>query len=115
MSNPINPDPLKEQNISCKRYDTYTRKLGGEPLLRGWKNCITDQRPQGKDLDTEEAKQRFLLDGCCNEVLQCNNPNEWLSKNWKNNKFDLKCPKSEPSPHPHFGDIKSTYTGEGVI
>jgi len=28
-------------------------------LLREWNNCITDQTPKGKDLDTEEEKQIF--------------------------------------------------------
>ena len=53
------------------------------------------------------------MNECCNKVLQCNNPNEWLAKNW-DNKFDLKCSESEPSHHPHFGDIKQ-YNGEGVM
>lgn len=113
MSNPVNPDPLNEQNRSCKQYNQHILEIGGEPLRREWNNCINDQRPQGKDLVTQEQKQRFLMDGCCNKVLQCNNPNEWLAKNW-DNKFDLKCPESAPSPHPHFGDIKP-YSGEGVM
>lgn len=39
--------------------------------------------------------------------------NEWLAKNW-DNKFDLNCTESKPSPYPHFGDIKP-YSGEGVM
>jgi len=50
--------------------------------------------------------------GCCNKVLQCNNPPGGLVKLGK--PVDLKCPTSEPSPHPHFGDIK-LYSGEGVM
>ena len=111
-----NSDPLNEKNTKCGALDTYIQnKLNGEPLIRQWKNCITDQRPKGKDLDTEEAKQRFLLSGCCNKVLQCNNPNQWIDKNWSDNKFGLSCPPPQKNDHPHFGDIKSYYTGEGVM
>ena len=47
-----------------------------------------------KKILLHKNKTKVLMDGCCNKVLQCNNPNEWLAKNWDNN--DLKCPKSKP-------------------
>jgi len=113
MSSPINPDPLNEQNRSCNQYANDIKEKSDEPLIRHWNNCINDDSQNRKDLITQEQKQRFLMYGCCKQILQCNNPNEWLAKNW-DNKFGLKCPKSEPSPHPHFGDIKP-YSGEGVM
>jgi len=114
MSSPINPDPLIEQNRTCSVYNDY-KELKGDPLIKEWEDCITDKRPNGKNLNTLKKKQNFLLEGCCKKVLRCNNPNKWLDANWNDNDFGLNCPLPEKRNTPHFGDIKPHHTGEGVM
>ena len=68
-----------------------------------WESCINDQRTRG---DTQQEKQQNMLKECCNLVLQCKKPNEWLKSNWDDNKYNLYCPTPKKIDHPHFGDIK---------
>lgn len=101
-------------NISC---DNYAKQYNKDDisLLEQWNDCIDDTRSQ-KLFKTDEERQSFLMSGCCNEVLQCKDTNKWLSKNWKNNKYNLSCPKEKNFPH--FGfvfDDKKNVSSIGVL
>lgn len=71
-----------------------------------WDVCsnspLKDNNILWHELSKEEKNYRMNL-VCCNEVLQCNNPNEWLKKN----NISFKCPEEKKLPH--FGDIKVEY------
>ena len=96
-----------QQNKTCDQLDKeWNKGITPSSLRNEWNNCtdspIKDKDPIWKKLNPyERQKNTNLL--CCKEVLQCNNPNEWLKKN----NIQFSCPDSgQPSPYPHFGDLR---------
>jgi len=94
-------DPLEQQNKSC---DQLNSDWNGE-LNTVWKNCVDDKKEMEgnrlwKKLGKQE-KQNKMNAICCQEVLQCNNKNDWLQKN----NYSYRCTIKEEPNQPHFGSI----------
>ena len=76
-------------------------------LKREWNDCVTNnplaqKNPEWKKL-SDKSKQSKINQMCCDEVMQCKNPNGWLLKN----NFDVKCNLESTPDQPHFGDVQS--------
>jgi hypothetical protein len=104
---PVELPPLNQEHKTCERLN---KEWKGE-LKSVWHNCVTSKRlkknPEWKDLSDDD--KRTKINGvCCEEVLQCNNPNQWLNNEGiKSNGQTITCPNlGKPSPFPHFGDIR---------
>ena len=71
-------------------------------LKREWNDCVTNntKNPQWKKLSTKQQQSK-VNQMCCEEVLQCSEPNKWLHKN----NFDVTCNITSQPIQPHFGDV----------
>lgn len=99
---PVELPPLDQEHKTC---ETLNKEWKGE-LQREWHNCITDnplkKEPSWENLKDDE-KQAKINAMCCEEVLQCNNPNQWLKKH----NYNVTCANlGNPPPFPHFADIR---------
>lgn len=89
---------LDQQHKTCS---TLNKELNGT-LQQEWNNCTIDNplknNPLWKSLD-EDQKQTKINAMCCEEVLQCNNPNQWL----KQHNYNVTCTYSgKGGDFPHF-------------
>jgi hypothetical protein len=88
--------PLNTQ--SCQKYE----KTWKDGLKSHWDNC-TNNTPENKNPLWNELsdvqKQEKINVECCDEILQCKDPNTWL----KNNNYKFRCPVREKPNFPHFG------------
>ena len=97
---------MDPQNKSCDQLDQQWQSgLMPSSLLNEWKNCVNspdrDKNILWKDLPLQERQQKMNLE-CCELVMQCNNPNDWLQKN----NINFACPVQKQPDYPHFGDLK---------
>jgi hypothetical protein len=98
-------DPLDIQNTTCDQLDAHVKRKYNDSLMQSWTNCMnhddSDKNPERQDLNSDE-KNALAVSDCCNQILLCNNPNDWLKK--KNISAICETP---PDPiQPHFGDLK---------
>ena len=94
-----NQDPL--DTPTCEGLD---KRWKGR-LKRSWNNCSTNniitKDPEWKELSATQ-KQAKINTMCCEKVMQCSNPNEWL----QNNNINVTCVGSSAPNQPHFGLTK---------
>jgi len=109
---PVELPPLNQEHKTC---ETLNKEWKGN-LQREWDNCTIDNTIKKdlswKDLNDDE-KQDKINAMCCENILQCNNPNQWLKKH----NYNVTCADlGKPSPFPHFGDIRpDKHSWSGVI
>jgi hypothetical protein len=87
--------------------DTLDKKWGEDGLKQVWNNCVennpikNDPEWKGKSKKTVDSK---INSYCCEEVMQCCDPNDWFSKN----SINVQCAIKKDPDYPVFGDIKYT-------
>lgn len=89
--------PLGTSN--CRDYE---KKWTNISLDTTWKNCIEQNNFSKDSTMTDEEKKKQVTQVCCQQVLQCTDPNEWL----KSKGYSGTCQVSQEPDRPHFGNIK---------
>lgn len=95
-------DPPKIQNRTCDQLDA----IMNHTLRSSWNNCMDtkksdEENPELKYLKPKE-KRAHAIGQCCNQILQCNNQNDWLKKK----DIPVRCAIPDDPVQPHFGDVK---------
>jgi len=93
--------------LSYPTCDKLEKKWAGSKstnLRQEWTNCATLANPISKDPEwgdfTDKEKMEKINSYCCELVMQCSDPNEWLEKN--NIKQGMTCTVSKEPDRPHF-------------
>jgi hypothetical protein len=104
MSNPL---LMALHTPTCNTLDKGWKSDNSSTSLKNeWLNCVSVDNPLRKDPEWKELSDKEIQNNinihCCNYVMQCKNPNEWLVKN----KINVICPLETKPNYPHFGDIQ---------
>lgn len=80
--------------VTCDNYDKLWKSKGGS-LKNEWLGCTQDNPIRKYDPSK-------VIPTCCEEIMQCKNPNEWFQKN----NINSTCIIHKKPDQPHFGTVQ---------